>query len=72
MKTLSIALVAATLVAGVAPALADDSNDSPTYKDQMTNLWIATKDPAYARLAGLTDAQIAAQSRLPVEHQSAN
>lgn len=68
MKSLSIALIAATLVAGAAPALASDT-DSPSYKDQMTNLWIATKDPLYARLAGLSAGQVTEQTRLPVERQ---
>lgn len=54
MKTLNIALVATTLLASAAPALAD----SLSYKDQMTNLWIATGDANYARAAGLNDRQI--------------
>jgi hypothetical protein len=68
MKTLSIALIAATLVAGAAPAFADGA-DAPSYKDQMTNLWVATQDPTYARLAGIAPTQLTEQSRMPVEHQ---
>ncbi|MBP0587618.1 hypothetical protein, partial [Mycobacterium tuberculosis] len=58
MKTLNIALIAATLVTGgIAPALAADA---PSYKEQMTGLWVLTRDPAYGRLAGLTDQQLGA------------
>ena len=71
MKTFSIALVAATLLAGVAPALAEDT-DSPSYQEQMTSLWIATGDANYARLAGLTDAQINAERHMPIEHSDLN
>jgi predicted secreted protein len=62
MKTLNIALVAATLLVGAVPAIAADA---PSYKDQMTNLWIATGDANYARAAGLNDRQIDA-----VQHQA--
>lgn len=62
MKTLNIALVAAALVAVAAPAFAADA---PSYKDQMTNLWIATGDTNYAHAAGLNDSQLNA-----VQHQA--
>jgi predicted secreted protein len=66
MKTLiATALLATSLMAGVsAPALAGDSS-SPSYQDQLTSLWIATGDATYARLAGLSEAQIAATKRPP-------
>lgn len=72
MKTLSVALVAATLLAGAAPAFAGADSDSMTYKEQMTNLWISTGDATYAKLAGLTEAQIAEQHHVPRSHRSAN
>lgn len=72
MKTFSIALVATALLAGVAPALADEDSDAPSYQEQMTNLWIATGDANYAHLAGLTDAQISAERQMPVEHSDLN
>jgi hypothetical protein len=62
MKTLNIALVAATLLVGAVPAIAADAT---SYKDQMTSLWIATGDANYARAAGLNDQQINA-----VQHQA--
>jgi hypothetical protein len=69
MKTLNIALVAASLLAAATPALAGDG-DSASYKDQMTNLWISTGDAAYARQAGLTDREINAVKQLPRESAS--
>jgi hypothetical protein len=69
MKIVSIIVVTSTLaVAGIAPAFAaNDGTDSPTYQEQMTNLWIATGNPTYARLAGLSDQQISEAARVPVE-----
>jgi hypothetical protein len=65
MKTLNIALIAATLLTGVtAPVFAADS-DSPTARDQATSLWIATKDPVYGRLSGLSDQQMSATMSQP-------
>jgi hypothetical protein len=72
IKTLSIALVAATLISGIAPALADDSADTPSYQEQMTSMWIATREPAYARLAGLSDKQISEASHMPAETGNLN
>lgn len=67
MKTFAITLVASTLALGAfAPAMADEGN-SRTYKQQMTDAWIATGDPIYGRLSGLTDAQIKKAAHLPVE-----
>jgi predicted secreted protein len=67
MKTFSTAIVAATLLASVTPVLAEDF-DPPSYQEQMTSLWIATGDANYARLAGLTDAQIKESRQMPVDH----
>lgn len=69
MKTLSIALVAATLVAGSVPAFAGNDSDSPTFKEQMTNLYVTTGDATYARLAGLTEQQLAEQKHMRPERQ---
>jgi opacity protein-like surface antigen len=60
MKTLNIALLAAALVTSAAPAFAADA---PSFKDRMTNLWIATGDAGYAHAAGLSDGQISAAQR---------
>lgn len=62
MKTVVMSVLAGALFAGASvSAFADNSNnDSPTYKQQMEMLWISTGDATYARLAGLSDAQIAA------------
>lgn len=66
MKTVAITLIASTLALGAfAPALAE--GNTRTYKQQMTDAWIATGDPIYGRLSGLSDAQIKKASRLPVE-----
>jgi hypothetical protein len=62
MKLLSVVLTAATLAVGcVAPAMAESDSTS------MTNLWIATRDPAYAKLAGLSDKQVAEMKALHYE-----
>lgn len=64
MKTVVMSVLAATLLAGAGTsAFAGPDNDSPTYQQQMVNLWISTGDATYARLAGLSDAQIAAAQR---------
>lgn len=66
MKTMIKTLVATSLMLGASvPAFAGDAG-SPSYREQMTNLWIATGDATYARQAGLTEAQIAATTRPPV------
>jgi Spy/CpxP family protein refolding chaperone len=71
MKTLNIVLFAASLLAVSAPAMAND-DDSPSYKEQMTNLWISTGDANFARQAGLTEEQIQKAAHLPVERSGLN
>jgi hypothetical protein len=64
MKTVVMSILAATLLTGAsASAFAAPDNDSPTYQQTMESLWISTGDATYARLAGFTDAQIAATQR---------
>lgn len=64
MKTLNIALVAASLLTVAAPAFAGDA-EAPSFKDQMTSQFIATGDANYGRLAGLSDRQISAVKAQP-------
>jgi Spy/CpxP family protein refolding chaperone len=71
MKTLNIVLFAASLLAVSAPAMAND-DDSPSYKEQMTNMWISTGDANFARQAGLTEEQIQKAAHLPVERSGLN
>lgn len=62
MKKLVFAFIAASLLTlGAAPAFADS---------EPIDLWILTGDPVYARLAGLTEQQIQAAARMPVEKKS--
>jgi hypothetical protein len=64
MKTLNIALVAASLMTVAAPAFAGDA-EAPSYKDQLVGQFIATGDASYGRLAGLSDQQISAVKAQP-------
>lgn len=66
MKTMIKTLLATSLMLGAAVPAFAESSESPSYVEQMTNLWIATGDATYARQAGLTEAQIAATKRPPV------
>lgn len=62
MKIVQIALITVTaLGAGMTASYAD----SPTNRQQAENLWIATGNPTFGRLAGLTDAQINAAQHMP-------